>query len=339
MTDRKPKVSVIVLTYNQENLIGRTLDSILAQKCDFPFEIIVGEDCSTDGTLAVCRDYAERYPDVIRLFANNPNKGLLDNYYDCILEARGEYIADCGGDDFWIDPLKLQKEADILDSDSEITIVHTAWQYYDESTGTVHPSDSEKYHREYLKPVSRKGELFIPILNDTHGPLIHLCTSMFRRDALMKCYHADTHLFRDRQFLCEDLQITSSLSRDGKVAYIPDVTLSYSVGKPSVMSRGNLEKTYRFYISSIKLLRYIQLQNNLADDILARQYSDRLHFILTQAFRLKRRDMRDETLDWFAATGTKKGFKTQILRALSANDPTWSVALTILRTLKPHNNG
>ncbi len=57
MTDCKPKVSVIVLTYNQEKLIGRTLDSILAQKCDFPFEIIVGEDCSTDGTLAVCRDY------------------------------------------------------------------------------------------------------------------------------------------------------------------------------------------------------------------------------------------------------------------------------------------
>lgn len=62
-----PKVSVIVLTYNQEKLIGRTLDSIIAQECDFPFEIIVGEDCSTDGTLTVCREYEARYPGIIRL--------------------------------------------------------------------------------------------------------------------------------------------------------------------------------------------------------------------------------------------------------------------------------
>lgn len=110
MTQTTPKVSVIVLTYNQEKLIGRTLDSILAQKCDFPFEIIVGEDCSTDGTLAVCRDYEARHPDKIRLFANNPNKGLLDNYYDCILLARGEYLADCGAMIFGLTRVNFRKK-------------------------------------------------------------------------------------------------------------------------------------------------------------------------------------------------------------------------------------
>ncbi len=333
MTDCKPKVSVIVLTYNQEKLIGRTLDSILAQKCDFPFEIIVGEDCSTDGTLAVCRDYEARYPGIIRLFANNPNKGLLDNYYDCILQARGEYLADCGGDDFWIDPYKLQKEADILDSDPEITIVHTAWQYYDEPTGITRPSRAEVYHNQYLKLVSEKGELFLPILNDIHGPLIHLCTAMFRRDALMKCYTADTSLFRDKQFMCEDLQITSSLSRDGKVAYIPDVTLSYSVGKPSVMSRGNMEKTFRFYMSTIKLLYYIQEQNHLPDSALHVQYSDRLHFIMTQAFRLCNREMRDDVLKWYKKTGAPRKVKTRILQLLSINDIAWKLSLKMLNLL------
>ena len=335
MEEVLPKVSVIVLTYNQEKLIGRTLDSILAQKCDFPFEIIVGEDCSTDGTLAVCCDYEARYPDKIRLFANNPNKGLLDNYYDCILQARGEYLADCGGDDFWIDPFKLQKEADVLDSDSEITIVHTGWQYYDEPTGTVRPSGSETYHNSCLKPVSEKGELFLPILSNTHGALIHLCTAMFRRDALMKCYNADTRLFRDKQFPCEDFQIVTSLARDGKVAYLPEVTLSYSVGKPSIMSLENPEKNYRFYIASIKLLHYIQIKNRISPDKLATLYSERLHFTFTLAFRLCNRDMREEVLAWYKKTGAPKKMKTRLLRLLSGNRVTWKLALRLLNKIKP----
>lgn len=333
-----PKVSIIVLTYNQEKLIGRTLDSILAQQCDFPFEIIVGEDCSTDGTLDVCRSYAERYPDIIRLFANKPNKGLVDNYYDCILEAKGEYIADCGGDDFWVDRFKLQKEADVLDGDPEITIVHTGWQYYDEPTGTVRPSGSEIHHHNYLKPVSEKGELFLPILSDTHGPLIHLCTAMFRRNALMKCYNADTRLFRDKQFPCEDFQIVTSLARDGKVAYLPEVTLSYSVGKPSIMSLENLEKNYRFYIASIKLLHYIMIKNGISPDKLATQYSNRLHFTLTQAFRLYNRDMREEVLAWYEKTGAPQNMKTRLLRLLSSNRVTWRLALRLLNKIKPYRH-
>lgn len=136
------------------------------------------------------------------------------------------------------------------------------------------------------------------------------------RDALMRCYNADTRLFRDKQFMCEDLQITSSLSRDGKVAYIPDVTLSYSVGKPSVMSRGNMEKTFRFYMSTIKLLHYIQEQNDIPNASLATQYSDRLHFIMTQAFRLRNREMRDEVMEWYKRTDTHLRVKTRVFAAI-----------------------
>ena len=77
-------ISVVVCTYNQEATIARTLDSILMQQCHVPYEIILGEDCSTDGTLAICETYASKHPDKIRLLANKENKGLLDNYFDCI---------------------------------------------------------------------------------------------------------------------------------------------------------------------------------------------------------------------------------------------------------------
>ena len=101
-------ISVVVVTYNQAATIGRTLDSILMQQCHVPFEIVIGEDCSTDDTRAICQNYAEKHPDIIRLICNERNKGIVDNYYDCLLTCRGKYIADCAGDDFWIDTQKLE---------------------------------------------------------------------------------------------------------------------------------------------------------------------------------------------------------------------------------------
>lgn len=331
-----PKVSVIMVTYNQESTIARAIDSVLAQECSFPYEIIIGDDMSTDATSAICRDYALRYPERIRLIVNSVNKGLVDNYYDCILEARGKYLADCAGDDFWIDPLKLQKEADILDSDPEINIVHTAWEYYDEDSGHIAPSLTERTHRGLLKPVSDKGELFIPILTDRHGPLIHLCTALYRRDVLMRCYNADCNLFRNKEFLCEDLQLTTSLARDGKVAYLPDVTLRYSIGHPSVLSRGDMEKTYRFFLSTIKLLHYIMESNDIPRRILNDIYSHRLHYIFTQAFHLRDRTKRNEILRWYRTTGAKKRFKTHALTLLSSYDAVWKFAAGLQDFLKPH---
>ena len=75
-------ISVIVITYNEEKTIARTLDSILMQKCSLPIEIVIGEDNSTDGTRAVCEDYARRFPSIIRLMDKAPNKGLVDNFFD-----------------------------------------------------------------------------------------------------------------------------------------------------------------------------------------------------------------------------------------------------------------
>ena len=123
-------ISVIVATYNQEDTIRRTLDSILMQQCHIPYEIVIGEDCSTDSTRSICEEYVKEHPDTIRLFANKKNKGVINNYIDCILECRGKYIADCAGDDFWTDPLKLEKEVTILETHDDVTLVHTDWNRY-----------------------------------------------------------------------------------------------------------------------------------------------------------------------------------------------------------------
>lgn len=113
-----PLVSIVCPTYNHETFITRTLDSFLAQNTNFPIEVLVHDDASTDGTARILADYAARYPGVIRPFYQAVNQ--FQQGRECIpeifKEARGRYIAYCEGDDYWTDPAKLQIQADFLES-------------------------------------------------------------------------------------------------------------------------------------------------------------------------------------------------------------------------------
>ena len=133
----QPMVSVLIATYNQEDYIAQTLDSILMQKCSFDFEIIIGEDCSTDKTREICVEYQKKYPDKIVLCLNETNKGLLDNYFDIFLKTRGKYIADCGGDDYWLSTSKLQDQVDLLEKYPKVSLVASNWSMYKQEAGVV----------------------------------------------------------------------------------------------------------------------------------------------------------------------------------------------------------
>lgn len=123
-------VSIFILTYNQEQYIAQTIESILNQKTNFSFQLVIGEDCSTDRTRVVCEEFARNYGDKIKLLTSpEKNIGLIANYIRTIKECDGKYIAICDGDDYWIDPLKLQKQVDFLENNSEYSIVHTALKF------------------------------------------------------------------------------------------------------------------------------------------------------------------------------------------------------------------
>ncbi|WP_373056918.1 glycosyltransferase [Zunongwangia sp. H14] len=119
-------VSIFMLTYNQENFIGHTIESILCQKTDFNFQLVIGEDCSTDRTTEICEDYAEKYPQKIKLLKSKKNIGLIQNFIQTFKECKGKYVAICDGDDYWIDVLKLQKQVSFLESNPDFYITYTA---------------------------------------------------------------------------------------------------------------------------------------------------------------------------------------------------------------------
>ncbi|ORW40118.1 glycosyltransferase [Mycobacterium paraense] len=120
--DSSPKVSVVSISYNHEAYIRQALDGFVSQKTDFPIEIIVADDASTDGTPAIIREYADRHPHLFRPILRSANVGVHTNLMDALSAARGDYVAVCEGDDFWDDPLKLSKQVAFLDQHSDTTV-------------------------------------------------------------------------------------------------------------------------------------------------------------------------------------------------------------------------
>jgi len=118
----EPLVSVRILAYNHEKYIAQCIDSIISQKTDFAFEVIIGEDASTDRTREICRKYKRRFPNIINLIENERNLGIFENSQKTIGQYRGKYVAWCDGDDYWTDDGKLQKQVDILESREDIAI-------------------------------------------------------------------------------------------------------------------------------------------------------------------------------------------------------------------------
>lgn len=115
MEEKRPMVSVVVLTYNHEKYIKQALDSILMQKVNFDYEILIGDDASSDNTVKILKEYQNKYPYVIKLFLNKENLGATRNAYNVLMNAKGKYLATCEGDDYWIDVNKLQIQVDFLE--------------------------------------------------------------------------------------------------------------------------------------------------------------------------------------------------------------------------------
>ncbi|HCP94704.1 MAG TPA: hypothetical protein DIU05_11830 [Bacteroidetes bacterium] len=121
----RKKVSCHVITYNQKDYISQCIDGILMQKVSFPIEIIIGDDNSIDGTREIVKSYSEKHPDIIRLNLREVKGSGIpgkENFLSTLKMCTGEYISLCDGDDYWTDPLKLQKQVDFLDKNPEYVL-------------------------------------------------------------------------------------------------------------------------------------------------------------------------------------------------------------------------
>lgn len=176
MTGGTPKVCVGVMTYNQSSYIREALDSVLAQKTDFAFEVVVHDDCSTDGTREIVQAYVEAHPDRVRAILQSENQYSRGRRILLIMlpVMTGEYFALLDGDDFWNSDRKLQTQADHLDAHPDCALCQTKTLYYNEATGRV--------YREFPNPLRRRERHYCSDL--AAGNFIQTSAVMFRSDAL-----------------------------------------------------------------------------------------------------------------------------------------------------------
>ncbi len=171
-SDQLPLVSVVIQTYNHDKYIAECLDSILAQDTIFPYEIIIGEDESTDTTRAICKKYAAEHPDIIRLFQRSEKDKIYIrgkktgrfNWISNVKASRGKYIAVCEGDDFWTDTKKLQKQFDFMEVNPDYSICFHNAVVKDERDILVKKKffKNSKTYKDTYTIEDTFGEWFIP---------------------------------------------------------------------------------------------------------------------------------------------------------------------------------
>ncbi len=205
----RPLVSIICTCYNHEKYILQAIEGFLMQKTDFPFEIIIHDDASTDNSKEIIKEYEEKYPELffnIYQIENQYSKGVEYVTKVVFQAAQGKYIAFCEGDDYWIDPYKLQKQVDILEYDYSIGMVHTSCKFWDEK--------KEIFLTPFLVNSKNIKYSFSRIFL---GTIISTCTTMFRRSLLVNMEDIPPG----------DISLWLFIALKSKVIGMPDVTGVY----------------------------------------------------------------------------------------------------------------
>jgi glycosyltransferase involved in cell wall biosynthesis len=149
----KPVVSVCTITYNHVKYIAEAIDSFLMQETNFPFEIVIGEDCSTDDTRKIIEEYATNYPNIIKLITSENNVGMQQNGQRTMNACTGEYIAFCEGDDYWTDTKKLQIQIDEMKKYPNIDISFHLASTVNKINNEIKPQLQEKTRLYTLKEI------------------------------------------------------------------------------------------------------------------------------------------------------------------------------------------
>lgn len=216
---KKPLVSVCCITYNHENYIRDTIEGFLLQKTNFPIEIIIHDDASTDKTALIVKDYAEKHPDLIDFIfqtINQYSQGIKPLTNFVFPRARGKYIALCEGDDYWTDPLKLQKQVDFLEGNPDCSLCFHASKH-------IEANNRDKYyiHRPEEILVDNKFEMKHAILGG--GGFMATNSMLFLKE----------HIQERPDWMniapVGDLPLMLLLASKGKIGYIDEVMSVYRV--------------------------------------------------------------------------------------------------------------
>jgi glycosyltransferase involved in cell wall biosynthesis len=252
----EPLVSVSMITYNHAPYISMAIEGVLQQKVNFPIELVIGEDCSTDGTQEIVAEYQKKYPDIIRVITSAKNVGMKKNGLRTFKACQGKYIAFCEGDDYWQNPCKLQKQVDYFEGHPECGLVYSSYDVYHVK--------SKKKIKDFIKYRKRKLPENPSIADIVEGKGVTLtCTAMVRRILCEQIIESDPYLHKSGHFLMGDTQLWAELAAMARLYYIPESLATHIITEESATRSRDIGKVLRFEMSGAELQLYLCNKHNL----------------------------------------------------------------------------
>jgi glycosyltransferase involved in cell wall biosynthesis len=243
MNDTTPLVSVIILTYNQESFVREAIQSVLNQQTSFDFEIIIGDDFSTDSTRKIIDGFKSDFPNLITTYYPPQNTGLLSNIDHCFSLCNGKFLALCAGDDFWHNPKKLQTQIDFFHLHPDFGLVHSDADYLYSSTGRT-----KKSYRKTTGAVIETGFVFERLLLDNFILAPTVCVQL---DLVRK--YIDFNEYQLMGFLMEDYPMWLELSNHTKIGFLDVSLATYRIHNKSIRNTDNALKLLHFIDSTYKI--------------------------------------------------------------------------------------
>ena len=262
-------ISVILCTYNQEKYIAEAIESALMQVCDESFEILIGDDCSTDNTGKIAADYQSRFPEIVRVIRPEKNGGASQNIVRLVSEAQGEFISICDGDDYWLRNDVLQKQLDVFLANPDVGMICAKAKCYIQDMGT---------YQGFLGYAG--AENLMTMLRDNRD--VAAPTIAFRRDLMLRCI-ADSKWYIDQNWFYDSV-MAYWFAYNSKIKFLDDELAAYRVLNNSACHADSPEKEaeYARRYFAVKwhfILTHSDLCNQETFEMLMREYDSRTQFI------------------------------------------------------------
>jgi glycosyltransferase involved in cell wall biosynthesis len=243
-----------MLAYNHENYIAQAIQSILDQKTDLDYELVIGEDCSTDNTRAVINDFKERYPHKIKVIENTTNVGMHENFLRTLFSCKGKYLCLCEGDDYWSNPNKLTIQYQFLETNKDYVLVCGNHKKYIQNSGRFDMGDPEsvKHHDIDFEKLIKYN-------------CITTATIMFR-NVLKRADFTDDFY----SIISCDWYMHMRLLNHGKIRYLSDNFAVYRINDGSINGRTNRLKIAEKEMDFLQLAKkgdLVALDNNRKEQL------------------------------------------------------------------------
>ena len=260
-----PLVSVCMTTYNHEKFISQAIESVLCQRTTFGVEVVIGEDCSTDKTLEICRRYEAQYPDRVRVIASKNNIGMHANYRRTIEACRGKYIAMCDGDDWFTDENKLQIQVEELENSCAAMCYTRSERRGEDGSSAIYPEG--RLH-------SSIGDMLI--LNTAEN-----CTTLALKSKILDYYNEVKP--ETKGWLTDDLPMWLWFAATQKITAIDRVTAVHRVLATSVSHSEQWEMQLDFCYSLDSIMLWFDCRYNCGSlcHFLARRRQNRALWLLS----------------------------------------------------------